>query len=122
MDTAIERIAADVCLAPNLQADAKAQVPRYVRRAVTAILNSCHRDDLPAQLEGVAAQMAEDLLRADGLIQSQQEVASVSRGDTSISYRDKGSAASDIVRNYEAQLTRWRRPNIPRPPERGRDA
>ena len=41
----------------------------------------------------MAAQMAEDMLRDDTVIETPQQVSSVTRGDTSISYRDKTSNA-----------------------------
>ena len=38
---------------------------RYVKRAVDKILIYCNRDDLPEQLLSTAAQIAEDMLKAD---------------------------------------------------------
>ena len=59
----------------------------HARRAVNGILIYCCRDDLPLQLESIAAQIAEDTLRAGQVVQVDDKVASVSRGDTSISYK-----------------------------------
>ena len=38
---------------------------RYVKRAVDKILIYCNREDLPEQLLSTAAQIAEDMLKAD---------------------------------------------------------
>jgi len=85
--------------------------------AVTRILASCNRDDLPEALEIVAAQMAEAMLRDDGTLTLPQQVSSVTRGDTSISYRDQSSSAKatrDYLQDYEDILWRYRKPGVPR--------
>lgn len=113
----INRIAADIKRAHSLSVADEAMVRRRVQLSVTRILTSCNRDDLPAALEIVAAQMAEDMLQDDAVIETPQQVASVTRGDTSISYRDKTSASKatrDYLQDYEDMLWRYRKPGIPR--------
>ncbi len=92
---------------------------RYVRRAVDKILIYCSREDLPEQLLSTAAQIAEDMLKADLVKTGEQEVASINRGDTAISYRDgSGSqkATVDFMKDYEKSLNRFKRMNLPKDP------
>lgn len=113
----IERIAAGIKRAHSLSVADEVMVRRRVQMAVTRILSSCNRDDLPEALEIVAAQMAEDMLRDDTVIETPQQVSSVTRGDTSISYRDKTShakATRDYLQDYEDMLWRYRKPGVPR--------
>lgn len=90
---------------------------RYVRRAVDKILIYCNREDLPEQLLGTAAQIAEDMLKADSVKTGEKEVASINRGDTSISYRDGSGnqkATVDFVKDYEKSLNRFKKINLPK--------
>ncbi len=90
---------------------------RYVGRAVDKILIYCNREDLPEQLLGTAAQIAEDMLKADMVKEGGKEVASINRGDTAISYRDgSGSqkATVDFMKDYEKSLNRFKKMNLPK--------
>lgn len=90
---------------------------RYVKRAVDKILIYCSREDLPEQLLGTAAQIAEDMLRADMVKTSGKEVASINRGDTAISYRDGSGnqkATVDFMKDYEKSLNRFKKMNLPK--------
>lgn len=90
---------------------------RYVRRAVDKILIYCNREDLPEQLLGTAAQVAEDMLKADSVKPSEKEVASINRGDTAISYRDRSGnqeATVDFMKDYEKSLNRFKKINLPK--------
>lgn len=90
---------------------------RYVKRAVTKILIYCNRVDLPDQLLSTAEQIAEDMLKADKVKENEQEVASINRGDTSISYRDTSknqSATVDFMKDYEKSLNRFKKMNLPK--------
>lgn len=90
---------------------------RYVKRAVDKILIYCNRDDLPEQLLSTAAQIAEDMLKADLVKTGEKEVASINRGDTAISYRDGSSnqkATVDFMKNYEKSLNRFKKINLPK--------
>ena len=77
----------------------------------------CGREDFPPPLEDVAAQIVEDMLRADQVAPSENDVASVTRGDTSISYRDKANSLKEtvaFVKNYESQLIPFKRMKLPK--------
>ena len=69
-------------------------IERYVKRAINRIL-----------------------LRADQVAPSENDVASVTRGDTSISYRDKANSLKEtvaFVKNYESQLIPFKRMKLPK--------
>ena len=92
-------------------------IERYVKRAINRILVFCGREDFPPPLEDVAAQIVEDMLRADQVAPSENDVASVTRGDTSISYRDKANSLKEtvaFVKNYESQLIPFKRMKLPK--------
>ena len=113
----IDRIVLGIKYAYDLSVADETAARRRVLMAVTSILASCNRDDLPEALEIVAAQMAEAMLRDDGTLTLPQQVSSVTRGDTSISYRDQSSSAKatrDYLQDYEDILWRYRKPGVPR--------
>ena len=113
----IDRIVLGIKYAYDLSVADETAARRRVLMAVTRILASCNRDDLPEALEIVAAQMAEAMLRDDGTLTLPQQVSSVTRGDTSISYRDQSSSAKatrDYLLDYEDILWRYRKPGVPR--------
>ena len=113
----IDRIVLGIKYAYDLSVADQTAARRRVLMAVTRILASCNRDDLPEALEIVAAQMAEAMLRDDGTLTLPQQVSSVTRGDTSISYRDQSSSAKatrDYLQDYEDILWRYRKPGVPR--------
>ena len=113
----IDRIVLGIKYAYDLSVADETAARRRVLMAVTRILASCNRDDLPEALEIVAAQMAEAMLRDDGTLTLHQQVSSVTRGDTSISYRDQSSSAKatrDYLQDYEDILWRYRKPGVPR--------
>ena len=116
MEQTLQRITQEVLSNLKLSADVESTVKRYVKRAVNQILIFCNRDDIPPILEDTAAQIVEDMLKADSIIKTEQEVSSVTRGDTSISYRDKSSALKDTVsfmKSYEKQLVHFKKMNLP---------
>lgn len=117
MEAAINRIAAAVRSNLQLPEDMTDTIVRYVGRAVARILVYCNRDDLPQPLEDVAAQIAEDILRADRLASTEQAVSSVSRGDTSIHFRDEANAVKatvDFIKDYQAQLIPYKKMRLPK--------
>ena len=90
---------------------------RYIRRAVKQILIYCNRKDLPEDLQDTVVQIAEDMLKANGVKESGKEVASVTRGDTSITYRDESISRQSAVvfmKNYERTLNHFRKMNLPK--------
>ena len=81
------------------------------------ILIRCNREDIPKILEPVIAQMAEDILREELDTGGNGKVSSVTRGDTSITYRDDTAltqASARILKDYEAQLRRFKKMNLPK--------
>ena len=118
MEEQISRIAQTVQSNLGLPEEQQPLVLRYARRAVNRIGIFCSRKDLPEPLEDVAAQMVEDMLRADQAgAGGGNEVSSITRGDTSIHYRDKASAyqnAANFVRDYEKMIIPFRRMKYPK--------
>lgn len=118
MEEQISRIAQTVQSNLGLPEEQQPLFLRYARRAVNRICIFCSRKDLPEPLEDVAAQMVEDMLRADQAgAGGGNEVSSITRGDTSIHYRDKASAyqnAANFVRDYEKMIIPFRRMKYPK--------
>ena len=118
MEEQISRIAQTVQSNLGLPEEQQPLVLRYARRAVNRICIFCSRKDLPEPLEDVEAQMVEDMLRADQAgAGGGNEVSSITRGDTSIHYRDKASAyqnAANFVRDYEKMIIPFRRMKYPK--------
>ena len=118
MEEQISRIAQTVQSNLGLPEEQQPLVLRYARRAVNRICIFCSRKDLPEPLEDVAAQMVEDMLLADQAgAGGGNEVSSITRGDTSIHYRDKASAyqnAANFVRDYEKMIIPFRRMKYPK--------
>ena len=118
MEEQISRIAQTVQSNLGLPEEQQPLVLRYARRAVNRICIFCSRKDLPEPLEDVAAQMVEEMLRADQAgAGGGNEVSSITRGDTSIHYRDKASAyqnAANFVRDYEKMIIPFRRMKYPK--------
>lgn len=113
----VRRIAAEVASNLKLEVSVLPTIERYVRRAINRILVFCGRSDFPQPLEDIAAQITEDMLRADEVVSPGSQVASVTRGDTSISYRDKTSALQgtvDFIKDYEAQLVPFKKMRLPK--------
>ena len=64
------------------------------------------------------------MLIADGYIKTDKDVSSITRGDTSISYKDQASSYQNTVefmKNYECQLVHFKKIKLPSDPkdERG---
>lgn len=120
LDKQILKIAADVQQTLKLPEDKAPLIQRYTRRAVNRILVYCSRPDLPELLEDVAAQIVEDMLHYDnqaGDSAADGVISSISRGDTTISYKDRRSSYTETVefaRNYKSLLIPFKRMKIPR--------
>lgn len=115
----IQRIVQEVLEHPKLNSENESIVTRYVRRTVLQIQAHCNRADLPEALEAVTAQIVEDMLLADGVIKEDKDVASISRGDTSITYKDGSSAyqnAVSFMKDYECQLVHFKKMKLPSDP------
>lgn len=101
----------------KMQEDQERSARRYIGRAVDRILIYCNRGDLPDQLMNTAVQIAEDMLRADQVVEAGKEVESINRGDTAISYRDssaKTQAAVNFMKDHEKTLNRFKKMNLPK--------
>ena len=86
----VSRIAATAKSDLQLPDEQLPTIERYVKRAISRILVFCGRED---------------------------DVASVTRGDTSISYRDKANSLKEtvaFVKNYESQLIPFKRMKLPK--------
>lgn len=121
MDKAVlTRISDEVQGHLRLPTDHRPTVELYAKRVLTQALSLCHREDVPPGLETLAAEMVEARLRMDGAvpgISGDPEVASITRGDTAISYRDKGAgekAADTFFKDYAAQLRPFKKMNLPK--------
>ncbi len=120
----LQRIVQEVLEHPKLSSDDERIVTRYAKRAILQIQAHCNRNDLPEALEAVASQIVEDMLIADGYIKTDKDVSSITRGDTSISYKDQASSYQNTVefmKNYECQLVHFKKIKLPSDPkdERG---
>lgn len=110
-------ITGEVMAALKLQDDKRADVERCVSRIGNMILIRCNREDIPKMLEPVIAQMAADTLQEEWSLNGSGAVSSVSRGDTSITYRDDTAltqASERIMKDYETQLRRFKKMNLPK--------
>ena len=71
----VSRIAATAKSDLQLPDEQLPTIERYVKRAISRILVFCGREDFPPPLEDVAAQIVEDMLRADQVAPSENDVA-----------------------------------------------
>lgn len=100
----------------KMPVDKERSVRRYIRRAADKTLIYCSRDDLPEPLMDTVVQIAEDMMKADKVVEDEKEVASISRGDTAISYRDRSTktkATVDFMKDYEKALNHFKKMNLP---------
>ncbi len=118
-----DQLVAEVMDSMKMSETEERSARRYLKRAVDKILIYCNREDLPEQLLSTAAQIAEDMLKADMVKPDEKEVASISRGDTAISYHDGSSrqqATVDFMKDYEKSLNRFKKMNLPKDTANGR--
>ena len=116
MEQTVERIAQEVLSNLKLSQDMTSTIKRYVKRAINQILVFCNREDIPLLLEETVAQIVEDMLKADEIVKTEQEVSSITRGDTSISYRDQLSVRKETIsfmKSYEKQLVHFKKMKLP---------
>lgn len=100
----------------DLSSDYDKTVLRYVKRALSQVKVFCNRTDIPVELEDTIAQIVEDMLRADGVVKLDNDIASVSRGNTSISYTNKQEAymrTVDFMKDYQNILIHYRKMKVP---------
>ena len=65
MEELISRVAATAQSDLKLPDEQLPTIKRYVKRAINRIKVFCNREDFPEPLEDVAAQIVEDMLKAD---------------------------------------------------------
>lgn len=80
------------------------------------ILNYCNISELPAELEDVLIAMTADMYRFRLRDMGVGKVSQMKIGDTTIQYSDSGNfnlmtgaGGADFLKNYKAQLHRFRR-------------
>lgn len=115
MQEQIQRIQQEVIRINKIPDDQVETINNYVHRAVKQVLIFCNRNDLPELLEDTVIQIVEDMLRADEILASPDKVASISRGDTSIQYRQKTAAYNrtvDFMKDYKSTLVHFRKPKL----------
>lgn len=121
--TQLAWITGEVMASLKLPEERMADVERLVGRIGNMVLIRCNREDIPKMLEPVIAQMAEDMIREEGSSGSGSEdadggaVSAITRGDTSISYRDDTAltqAAARLMKDYEPQIRRFKKMNLPK--------
>ncbi|MGG0718684.1 phage head-tail connector protein [Robertmurraya massiliosenegalensis] len=89
----------------------------YIDEVRQSILTYCNRNDVPADLNFVYANMVVDLIteesrKADS--DAQQSVESIKEGDTQVTFGSISKSASEtstqqILFNYKSQLNRFRK-------------
>ena len=116
-------ITGEVIGALKLTEERKEDVERLVARIGNMIQIRCNREDIPKMLEPVIAQIAEEMIREEETSGSSSQgsgsgaVSSITRGDTSIAYRDDTAvtqAASRLMKDYEPQIRRFKKMNLPK--------
>lgn len=76
------------------------------------ITGYCHVDTIPGGAMNTAYRMAMDLYRNENLgstDSSSGTIASITEGDTSVSYKENTDHTQSLLKNYRAQLSRYRK-------------
>lgn len=113
----IAKIIQEIRTLNKLSNDNDTIIEIYVNRAVDRAKAFCNRDDIPVTLNSVISQIACDMLIADKVIQVEDKVSSITRGDTSISYRDGSLVGKDtlaFMKNYESSLIPFKKMKLPK--------
>lgn len=92
------------------------KLDRLIRQVIQRIIDYCNREDLPTELDDTVISIVEDMLKADGTIETKQEVTSISRGGMSIQYRNTGISnigkflnTVDFVKDHESELRKYKK-------------
>lgn len=88
----------------------------YAKKSINYILEFCNRDDLDDTLIDIACDISIGLLKADGYIKTKEKVASISRGDSSITYVKNQSEelSSLIFKDFNSRLIRHKKLKLPK--------
>ncbi len=111
----IEKIIKEINLFyPNLS-EKQYVIEKYVKMTINKVKSFCNRCDIPGELEDVIFMIVVDMLISNDFIVKEKEVSSITRGDTSFSYvKKKEEYEANFLRNYESQLIKFRKMNIPK--------
>ncbi len=77
----------------------------FIESTEQKILNYCNREDFPRDLDNVLVEIVVDQYRQS----NSGKVASVKRGDTQITYQNSNTGGADFIKNYKAELNRYRK-------------
>lgn len=81
---------------------------QFVMEHVTeTILNYCNIETVPGGLVNTAYRMAVDLYRNETNIDG--SIASITEGDTSVSYKQNTEFSQSLLKDYRGQLSRYRK-------------
>ncbi len=102
-----------ISIYPKL-ANKEVLVKKYVNMILGYIKSFCNRDDVPIELREVVYCMTVDMLKAENFIETPKEVSSITRGDTSFSYRSVGKSENvSLLKDFESQLVKFKKMKIP---------
>ncbi|VUZ26023.1 Uncharacterised protein [Acetobacterium wieringae] len=76
------------------------------------ITGYCHVDTIPGGAMNTAYRMAMDLYRNENLGSIDADsgsIASITEGDTSVSYKENTAYTQSLLKHYRAQLSRYRK-------------
>lgn len=76
------------------------------------ITDYCHVDTIPGGAMNTAYRMAMDLYRNENLGSTDANngsIASITEGDTSVSYKENTAYTQSLLKHYRAQLSRYRK-------------
>lgn len=110
-----ERILAELSLLPGVNHELTALAQRNIRAAAGGFMSACGREDVPEKAEAVIADMAYDMLKAQGVLpEGNKPVKSISRGDTAITYADSTVAAQNVLGDYSARMIPFKKLRVPK--------
>ncbi|MBC3804582.1 hypothetical protein GH808_09080 [Acetobacterium fimetarium] len=93
-------------------ADQDAVLQFCIDNVTEAITGYCHADTIPGGAMNTAYRMAMDLYRNENLGSTSVDnglIASITEGDTSVSYKENTDYTQSLLKNYRAQLSRYRK-------------
>lgn len=97
-------------------ADQDALLTFLLQSTERKILNYCNIPELPAELEDVLVEITADAYRFRQRDVDEGKVSQMSIGDTTIQYSEgenfnlmTGAGGADFLKNYKAQLSRYRK-------------
>lgn len=101
----LRKIADDIKSAYKIDTD----IDRYVQRAIDYALFYCNRTDIPPLCIGIVTAMAETLIKGEGIIATDNDVQSMSVGDTGITYDNAFKKSAWEKTDFNSQLNHFKR-------------